>query len=93
MRDIGDGGMNGLAPGYRPETLGCLDGELFCTEGQLYALKACYLWEAPVITAAAFAPNPVSINQKTGLTVFVTEQTVYLDAEVFYSNELYSGEV
>ena len=52
-----------------------------------------YTVKIPKITAAEFAPNPADINTKTKLTVTVTEETVYLEPEVWYSGELYSGEV
>lgn len=47
----------------------------------------------PKITAASFAPTPADINTKTVLSVKVTEETVYLTPEKYYSGELYAGEV
>lgn len=47
----------------------------------------------PKILTAAFAPNPADINSKTVLSVAVTEETVYLTPEKYYSGELYAGEV
>lgn len=47
----------------------------------------------PKILTASFAPNPADINTKTVLSVTVTEETVYLTPEKYYSGELYAGEV
>lgn len=47
----------------------------------------------PKITAASFTQNPANINSKTVLAVTVTEETIYLEPEKYYSGELYAGEV
>ncbi len=52
-----------------------------------------YVTTVPNIDSAVFATNPVTINQKVVLTVYVSEKTIYLEAEVRYTGELYAGEV
>ena len=52
-----------------------------------------YAVPLPKILTAAFAPNPADINTKTVLSITVTEETVYLTPEKYYSGELYAGEV
>lgn len=47
----------------------------------------------PKITSVSFTPNPVDINAKIKLTVTVTEETIVLEPEIWYSNEIYAGEV
>lgn len=47
----------------------------------------------PKILAAAIEPNPADINTKTVLSITVTEETVYLEPQYYYSGELYAGEV
>lgn len=47
----------------------------------------------PEITSASFSINPSVINGKTVLSVTVTEKTVILEPEKYYSGEFYSGEV
>ena len=47
----------------------------------------------PKITAASFTQTPANINSKTVLAVTVTEETIYLEPEKYYSGELYAGEV
>ena len=45
------------------------------------------------IIAASCSVNPVVKNGKTVLSVTVTEKTVILEPEKYYSGEFYSGEV
>ena len=45
------------------------------------------------VTAASITPNPVSINGKALLSVTVEETIKILEPELWYSGELYSGEV
>ena len=45
------------------------------------------------VTAASISPNPVSINGKALLSVTVEETIKILEPELWYSGELYSGEV
>ena len=47
----------------------------------------------PVIGASSFSVNPCSINEKITITVTVTEQTVMREPEIFYSGEIFAGEV
>lgn len=47
----------------------------------------------PEITAASFSVNPVNINSATVLTVTITEKTIILEPEKYYSGEFFSGEV
>lgn len=47
----------------------------------------------PVIQTAAFSVNPATINEKITVTVIVIEQSVILEPEIWYSGEIYSGEV
>lgn len=47
----------------------------------------------PEITAASFSVNPVNINSSTVLTVSITEKTIILEPEKYYSGEFFSGEV
>lgn len=47
----------------------------------------------PVITSSLFSVNPVDMNSKTVLSVTVTENTIILEPDFFYSGEIYSGEV
>lgn len=47
----------------------------------------------PKITSVSFTPSPVDINAKTKLTVAVTEETIVLEPEIWYSGEIYAGEV
>ena len=50
-----------------------------------------YTMLLPKITSVSFTPNPVDINAKTKLTV--TEETIVLEPEIWYSGEIYAGEV
>lgn len=52
-----------------------------------------YVTTTPSIDSAVFSENPTTINQKIVLTVYVSEQTVYLEAELRYAGEFYAGEV
>ena len=47
----------------------------------------------PEITTASFSINPVSINAPTVLAVSITEKTIILEPEKYYSGEFFSGEV
>ena len=47
----------------------------------------------PEIVSASFSVNPVSMNGSTVLSVQITEKTVILEPEKWYSGEIYSGEV
>ena len=47
----------------------------------------------PEISAAAITPNPVDMNRQATLTVTVTERIIQLQPEIYYSGDLYSGEV
>ena len=47
----------------------------------------------PKFTSVAFSPNPVSRGAKVVITVKVTEEIRYLDAEIRYSGEFNAGEV
>lgn len=47
----------------------------------------------PVFLAASISPNPVDINQSILISVQLTDAVRILDAEIFYSGELYAGEV
>lgn len=47
----------------------------------------------PVISAAVWSVNPADINTKTVLAVTVTDQLMILEPEIWYSGELYAGEV
>ena len=47
----------------------------------------------PVFHAAAFSVNPADMNAKTVLSVTVTEELIILEPEIWYSGELYAGEV
>ena len=47
----------------------------------------------PKILTASFAPNPADINTKTTISVVVTEETVYLEPNCYYSGDLFAGEV
>jgi hypothetical protein len=47
----------------------------------------------PEITSAAFSVNPVNMNSSTILSVTVTEKTIVLEPEKYYSGEFFSGEV
>lgn len=47
----------------------------------------------PMIVSAAFAINPVAINSKTVLEVFITEKAFEVQPEIIYSGEIRSGEV
>ncbi len=47
----------------------------------------------PVIHSAVFSKNPADINAQTVLTVCVTDELLSLEPEIWYSGELYSGEV
>ena len=51
-----------------------------------------YTATIPKIVSASFAPNPVSMNTATVLSVEVIEETVILTPTWFQSNEIYSGE-
>lgn len=82
-----------VTQGFRPVPLMAEDGQLVAEDGALECLFPCYVINIPFITAAAFSVNPVLINQQTVLTATVDEQTKYLDADLIYSNEIYSGEV
>lgn len=52
-----------------------------------------YYTVSPVFASAVITPNPVSINQTITLAVFVSDELRILQPEVWYSGELYSGEV
>ena len=52
-----------------------------------------YEFLVPNIVSAKFSVNPVGINTKTVLSVVVTEKTVILEPEIYYSGEFYSDEV
>lgn len=52
-----------------------------------------YPVQMPKITAVSFSINPAAINQPTVLTVKVVEEMVLLAPEIWYSGELYAGEV
>ena len=47
----------------------------------------------PVIQTASASPNPVGINQQFTIVVSVTEIEKILYPEIWYSGEIYSGEV
>ena len=47
----------------------------------------------PKFTSVVFSPNPVNKGAKVVITVKVTEETRYLEAEVRYSGEFNAGEV
>lgn len=47
----------------------------------------------PFFLAASVTPNPVDINQSILISVQLTDAVRVLDAETFYSGELYAGEV
>lgn len=47
----------------------------------------------PVFLAASISPNPVGINQSILISVQLTDAVRILEAETFYSGELYAGEV
>lgn len=50
-------------------------------------------FKMPVVSAATISPNPATINSSATLSVTVTEQTVILYPQYFYSGEIYAGEV
>ena len=45
------------------------------------------------ITGASLTPNPTSINEVFQLSVTIVETTKTLEPEIWYSGELYAGEV
>lgn len=47
----------------------------------------------PQIAAASISPNPVQINQKFVLTITAEEIEKFLEPVIYYSGEIYSGEV
>jgi hypothetical protein len=47
----------------------------------------------PKIISAIFSENPTAVNTQITITVQVTEETKILPQEIFYANEIYSGEV
>ena len=47
----------------------------------------------PVVHTASFSVNPADMNEKTVLTVSVTDELLILEPEIWYSGELYAGEV
>lgn len=47
----------------------------------------------PVFLSASIGPNPVGINQSILISVQLTDAVRILEAETFYSGELYAGEV
>lgn len=48
--------------------------------------------QVPNIESASFSVNPVYINGSTVLSVKVSEKTIELFPEIFYSGEIHSGE-
>jgi len=52
-----------------------------------------YIVLLPVIEAASFSVNPITINGKTVLTVTVVEQQAVREPEKYYSGEIFAGEV
>lgn len=55
--------------------------------------KAGWVVIEPVFLAASISPNPVDINQSILISVQLTDAFRILEAETFYSGELYAGEV
>ena len=49
-------------------------------------------FKIPKITNSEILPTPVNINSSFLLSVSVIDETVFLDAELIYSGEIYSGE-
>lgn len=47
----------------------------------------------PVIQSAALSANTVDINTKITITVTATDEIIILEPEIWYSGEIYSGEV
>ncbi|MBO5218782.1 MAG: hypothetical protein J6C52_05080 [Clostridia bacterium] len=47
----------------------------------------------PQIAAASISPNPVQINQKFILTITAEEIEKFLEPVIYYSGEIYAGEV
>ena len=45
------------------------------------------------INTAAMSPNPVSMNAQFTLSVSISEIQKTLEPEIWYSGEIYSGEV
>lgn len=52
-----------------------------------------YVVLLPQIDAAAASPNPVNINAQFVLSIKVSEIQKTLEPEIWYSGEIYSGEV
>lgn len=52
-----------------------------------------YIVLIPTIQAASVSPAPVSINSKFTISVSVSEIEKILYPEIWYSGEIYSGEV
>lgn len=52
-----------------------------------------YTMLLPKIASVSFTPNPVDINAKIKLTVAVIEEMIVLEPEIWYSGEIYAGEV
>ena len=52
-----------------------------------------YQIQVPRIDAAVITPNPVDFNTQFLISVTVSEVTVTLEPQYFYSGEIYAGEV
>lgn len=52
-----------------------------------------YVVKIPEILTAVFAPNPTIINEKTVLTVHITEKTIELEPYYYFSGDIFAGEV
>jgi hypothetical protein len=52
-----------------------------------------YTITVPKIVSAIFSENPTTVNAQITITVEVTTETKVLPQEIFYANEIYSGEV
>ena len=52
-----------------------------------------YSVQIPSVDSATISPNPVEFNTKFLISVSVSEETIILEPQYYYSNEVYSGEV
>ena len=52
-----------------------------------------YTITIPQIDSAVLSPNPATINRAVTLAIAVSEVTVTLQPEIWYSGELFAGEV
>lgn len=47
----------------------------------------------PRVSAASLTPNPAATDETLLLAVTVIEETIALEPTIYYSGELYAGEV